>query len=691
MLVIYTKDQERVIENFNRFIFSRDDFFIINGAAGTGKTFLINELIQITKENNYKYILLSSTGRGARFLKQSTNKFVQTVHREIYQFESKKIQEDSNKPTSTFKLKQNENEKTVYFIDEASMLTDVESQGELMYEENKVLSDLIKYIKSSLENKIVFIGDNCQLPPINMNLSPAISLKYLNDNYKLIGKYMEMNEVYRHSILNPIYQSATYIRDNIKKEKFNEMKLIFEKGYFEGVDNEVFINKYIKELDNNNSIIVCFSNDTCNFYNNRILKLKYGHNQLTKGAKVINNNNTYIDGEPLLSGDIGEVLYCGEKEEETIEFKRGTGIKSYTFSVRYAEIKFEDTIYKGYINENYLMNNTEKDELRSQAIAVYLSSKYNIRKNKDKYDINTQQKLVNIFNTDKYLTALNIKFAYAITCHKAQGGQWDKIFVDNNFGKSKKSKEYFRWIYTAITRGIKQSYITNYKEFNTLSEVKEVCVQGDIIEELSTGGMEELNKEEINILNVIESQVKKKLFISIANSLRKYGLSIAPTSKSIYQDIYIFRDKNGETCKMSIWLDKKGIVSSYKIINSTNINLKDIIDIEIQKLTNKKITENTSNINVDIDLNNDIEREIYETVNYKLLGSNINIKSIEHLNYRERYTFNEGIEEVTIDLIYNKKGSITKPKLLEKETNSLRLIDRINKILLNKKEAEYDR
>lgn len=142
---------------------------------------------------------------------------------------------------------------------------------------------------------------------------------------------------------------------------------------------------------------------------------------------------------------------------------------------------------------------------------------------------------------------------------------------------------------------------------------------------------------------------------------------------------------------MSIWLDKKGIVSSYKIINSTNINLKDIIDIEIQKLTNKKITENTSNINVDIDLNNDIEREIYETVNYKLLGSNINIKSIEHLNYRERYTFNEGIEEVTIDLIYNKKGSITKPKLLEKETNSLRLIDRINKILLNKKEAEYDR
>ena len=84
-------------------------------------------------------------------------------------------------------------------------------------------------------------------------------------------------------------------------------------------------------------------------------------------------------------------------------------------------------------------------------------------------------------------------------------------------------------------------------------------------------------------------------------------------------------------------------------------------------------------------------QEIYETVNDKLLGSNINIKSIEHLNYRERYTFNEGIEEVTIDLIYNKKGSITKPKLLEKETNSLRLIDRINKILLNKKEAEYDR
>lgn len=440
-----TQDQENLVKNLSNFIFHREDcnIFILDGYAGTGKTTIISALIKTLPYYNIRTELLAPTGRAAKVLSNRSLQQAYTIHKKIYYTQT------DDYSNISLKLKENKNHHTIYIIDEASMIG----------EGDNLLSDLFSYMKNGVKNKAILLGDKAQLPPIGNNESFALNPDYLRQRFFEPIEYYQLTQVVRQALQSGILKNAANIRWALNnKLQLPIFKTQNHKDFkqIESIDFEdTLVNQY-RQIGEKEVVVVTRSNFAANQLNqyirNRILEKE---NIIDIGEKLMSiRNNYYWQTENeysdfIANGDVVEVTNIYSYEE-----KFGFNFANIEARINESKIPIELTIMLDTLSEKQAHLSQEKERQLYNNIFSYYQK-----------DCNNKALIHKAVKEDKYFNALQVKFSKAITCHKAQGGDWHTAFILNEVQASGAiNQDYFRWLYTAVTRAREQIFLVNFSE-----------------------------------------------------------------------------------------------------------------------------------------------------------------------------------------------------------------------------------
>jgi exodeoxyribonuclease-5 len=447
-----TESQNDLISNLSAFISYQDQkqVFLLKGYAGTGKTTIISSLVRTLDAFNMPYILLAPTGRAAKVLSNYTKRPAFTIHKKIY------IQKSAKEGMGIFVLERNMHSNTFFIIDEASMITN-QSQDNNIFGTGRLLDDLIQYIYNEKNNKLVLIGDTAQLPPVSLNISPALDAKIIQ-NYGLEVIESSLTDVIRHSMGSGILYNATRLRNLLDHEKIQFPTIKTSKfPDIIPVTGTELIEELIRAYDQygqGGTIIVTRSNKRANKYNqgirNQILNRE---SEITQGdfLMIVRNNYFWLDENQvtdfIANGDIAEIMRIHRQEEQ--------------YGFRFADVTLRFPDYENMTIQCKIMLDTLMTETAALGQEGGRELYHHILE--DYPEIKSKRKQYETVRENPYFNALQVKFAYAVTCHKAQGGQWEAVFVDQGYiAEDMINVEYLRWLYTAFTRATRKLYLINF-------------------------------------------------------------------------------------------------------------------------------------------------------------------------------------------------------------------------------------
>lgn len=452
-----TASQSMVIQQLSQFLIQQNErsLFVLKGYAGTGKTSLVSLFVNNLFKLHKKAVLLAPTGRAAKVFAGYSGKKAFTIHKKIYLLTAGA---DGN---TRFILSENKHEDTVFMVDEASMIPDNISNPDFgLFASRSLLDDLISYVYNGKRNTLIFIGDTAQLPPVGMDESPALNIDYLKSSFQLNILTYEMKEVVRQSMESGILANATSLRLKLNSE---EHKLSFElKKYpdlerITGNELEDKLNTAYSNSGKEETIIITRSNKRANIFNQEIRnRILYMENEISSGdhLMIVKNNYFWIDKNSqvgfLANGDI-------------IQIQRIEKYESY-YGFRFADVSVK---LLDYPNEKEITVKILLDTLMSEGPSMSQNENQQLFEEilKDYEDIPSRRKKIELVKISPFYNALQVKFAYALTCHKTQGGQWETVFIDQGYlTEAHINKEYYRWLYTAFTRATKKLYLVNFHE-----------------------------------------------------------------------------------------------------------------------------------------------------------------------------------------------------------------------------------
>ena len=451
-----TTKQDVFLQKIAVFITStnNDAIFVLKGYAGTGKTTLIATIVNNLIEINKRYVLLAPTGRAAKVIANYSNKPAFTIHKKIY-FPKKGKNGGVN-----FTMQQNKHKNTIFIVDEASMISDVNSESKL-YENGSLLDDLISYIYSGENCKMILLGDTAQLPPVNLDISPALNTDTLELNYDKKVDWIELDEVMRQELDSGILYNATQLRELLKDSFVTEIKFKL-RGFkdiirlTDGYDIQDAINSSYSNYSIEDTAFIVRSNKRANQYNEQIRsKILFKENELSTGdyLMVVKNNYFWLKDSDeagfIANGDIIEVLEI-------------FGIKEL-YGFNFAKVKIRMVDYPNQIPfETVLILDTLKSE--SPSLSYEQSNQLYEEVMKDYEHLSTKYAKFQKVKENEYFNGLQVKFSYAITCHKSQGGQWNTVFIEQPYLPNGIDVDYIRWLYTAVTRAKDRLYLIGFKD-----------------------------------------------------------------------------------------------------------------------------------------------------------------------------------------------------------------------------------
>lgn len=450
-----TLKQLITLEKLSQFLLSKnkDDLFLLKGYAGTGKTTIIGTIVTNLWNIKMKAVLLAPTGRAAKVMSNYASTKALTIHKKIY------FPKKQSGGGVQFTLAPNKHRDTIFVVDEASMIPDAPSDSKL-FENGSLLDDLMSYVYSGHNCKLVLIGDTAQLPPVRLDISPALDEDRLSLNYNKDVTRVELDEVMRQAEDSGILMNATNLREQLHGSFFDDFK--FDVTPYKDVVRLIEGNDILEAIEDSYSqngkeetAFIVRSNKRANLYNanirNRILYLE---NVISPGDYMMVVKNNYFWIKPtteagfIANGDILEVL-------EIYAIKELYGFKFAEVNVKMVDYPnmpaFETVLLLDTIDaETPSLPYEESNRLYQEVMLDYAdeTSKY--------------KKFLKVKN-NKYFNALQVKFSYAITCHKSQGGQWDTVFVEQPYLPNGIDKDYLRWLYTAVTRAKKKLYLIGFK------------------------------------------------------------------------------------------------------------------------------------------------------------------------------------------------------------------------------------
>jgi ATP-dependent exoDNAse (exonuclease V) alpha subunit len=445
--------QLELFGKLHTFLMSNNGYecFLLRGYAGTGKTTIVGALVKALRSYGLKSVLLAPTGRAAKVITAYSGRKAYTIHKRIYRKKSAMNVDES------FMLASNLAEDTLFIVDEASMISDDISGNN--YE--TLLKDLVDYVYNTKNCKLMLVGDTAQLPPVGSDDSPALNAALLKDQFALDVHSFELTDVLRQQKNSGILYNVTAVRDIIRREE-EAFPQIVTKGYKDvfrmtGERLEEGLNYAYHKYGHDGTLVICRSNKNANLYNmqirNRILMRE---EELTGGDQimVVRNNYFWLQEQEedstgfIANGDIARIKKVRRFEE--------------IYGFRFADVQLE---FIDYAEDPVIDCKVLLDALYSDAPALQSidQKRFYLEVMKDYEHIPNRRDKLKELKLNPYYNALQIKFAYAVTCHKAQGGQWEAVFVDQGYLTDEMvNTDFLRWFYTACTRATNELFLVNF-------------------------------------------------------------------------------------------------------------------------------------------------------------------------------------------------------------------------------------
>jgi exodeoxyribonuclease V len=453
-----TAGQDELIRKLSLFLTDTwavpNSLFVLKGYAGTGKTTLVASLVKVLVKLRKRSSLLAPTGRAAKVLASYAGKHADTIHRKIY------FATTTKEGTISLRLQKNLHVNTLFIVDEASMIPTGQLSDMSLFSPRNVLEDLLEYVYSGENNQLMFIGDRAQLPPVGLEHAPALDTDFLRKSYDLNVVSYELTEVVRQASQSGILVNATRIRNEVPQKEVSlplfSLKNFRDIRRLSSFDLEDTLNTASSTAGKENYVVICRSNKRANVFNQEIRKrILYFETEINAGdyMMIVKNNYFWLpEGSPagfIANGDIVELMRIRKIEEMY-------GFRFADVTIRfldYPEEKEHDVkiLMDTIMAESPALNQADNNRLFNEVM-------------KDYQDIRGRRGQIEKVKLNPYFNALQVKFAYALTCHKTQGGQWNTVFVDQGWlGDNMLNSEYLKWLYTAVTRATKQVYLINFE------------------------------------------------------------------------------------------------------------------------------------------------------------------------------------------------------------------------------------
>ena len=454
-----TEGQRRVMEELASFLVlswkKSNALFLLCGYAGTGKTTLVKSLVDVLPRIGKRTVLLAPTGRAAKVLNGYTGKEANTIHRKIY------LARTTREGKISLRLQTNYHKHTLFIVDEASMIQYGGEQEGALFSSRNLLDDLFHFVYSGENCRMMFIGDSAQLPPVGLGYSPALDIDFLKQRYHLSPETFELTEVVRQARKSGILVNATMVRKQLQDQKF-ELPVLFTESFKDiqritGSELEELLNHAFSDSAKDHNVVICRSNKRANIFNREIRRrILYYEDEISTGdyLMVVKNNYFWLPDDSqagfIANGDIVELVRIRKIEEQY-------GFRFAEVTIRfidYPEEKELDVkiILNTLMSESAALSQTEQNRLFQAVMDDY-------------QELPSRRARLDQVRVNPFFNALQVKFAYALTCHKTQGGQWNTVFVDQGYLNDRMINiEYGRWLYTALTRATRTLYLINFEE-----------------------------------------------------------------------------------------------------------------------------------------------------------------------------------------------------------------------------------
>jgi exodeoxyribonuclease V len=457
-----TPGQQNLIKSLSEFIVSdKSQFplFLLEGYAGTGKTTVVSTLVKALPFAGYNAVLLAPTGRAAKVLSLYAQMPAFTIHKRLYR---PAMDADGH---MNFQVLPNKSVRTLFIVDEASMIPDDHQTGESSaFQSRNLLEDLIGHVYSGEDCKLLFLGDSCQLPPVGLTQSPALDTELLRQSYYLDLETFVLSDVVRQSLESGILSVATGIRAKIGDNDTSLPLPLFGKENnfadvisLTGVDLPDMLQQAFHDFGRENTVVITRSNKRANLFNQAIReRILFHENELAAGdhLMVVRNNYFWLPEDSkagfIANGDIVEVQSLRRTEELY-------GFRFAEATVRMVDYPDEQTfdvklLLDTISSEGPALSYQDNQRLYNEVMADYM-------------DESSRRKRMAGIRKNPYFNALQVKHASALTCHKTQGGQWEAVFIEKGYLKDEMiDKEYLRWLYTAVTRATKKLFLINFED-----------------------------------------------------------------------------------------------------------------------------------------------------------------------------------------------------------------------------------
>ena len=450
-----TASQAEAMERIADFIYGKGDNFLfqLSGYAGTGKTSLVSALVKTLADIGVQIVMLAPTGRAAKVLSQYSGRKAYTIHKWIYRVYSKE-------GVRKFVRRENKDSHTLFIVDEASMIADGVSESSL-FGNNSLMDDLFSYVFEGSGCQLLLVGDGAQLPPVNFEESPALSIDYIQRNFSLLAGHATLTDVTRQNIESGILRNASQLRQRMEDEdfsfpilpapKFSDCKRI------NGEELEELFNDLYGRYSPEEIVTITYSNKRAYIYNQEIRhRILYKEDELSAGDLVIAVKNNYFwikdDAEVgfIANGDSLEILSINKIQELY-------GFRFADVTVRLCDYPNHGDIDIKIILESLTCEGASLGKAEMDSLYYAVSEDY--------ADIPTKRERYAKMKEDPFLNAVQVKFSYALTCHKTQGGQWPVVLLDPGLIRDGViTKSYLRWLYTALTRATSQVYLLNFAD-----------------------------------------------------------------------------------------------------------------------------------------------------------------------------------------------------------------------------------
>ena len=450
-----TQSQEHWLESIVSFLFTKEKqvLYLLKGYAGTGKSTLIGHLVRYLIHANFKSVLMAPTGRAAKVIAGYSNKKAFTIHKQIYYT---KAEQGSG---VKFVLKPNKFKNTLFIVDEASMIGD-DRQSAKLFENGSLLDDLMQYVDAGLNCLLLLVGDPAQLPPVHLNISPALDADYLERQFNKQITELELKEVVRQNQDSGILANATQLRTQMETDYLDSYSFDLSIGtdvlrLQDGNEILELLDDALRNDGLEDTVFIVRSNKRANLYNQQIRsRILFLEAELSVGDQLMVVKNNYFWLEPesdpgfIANGDLIKVLRI-ISHHDLYDFKFATvevQLVDYPEEKPFETVLLLDTL----TSESPSLTYEEGNELYQavQEDYIHLTSKY---------------KRFMAVKNNPYFNALQVKYSYAITCHKSQGGQWKNVFIEQPYLPEGTDLSYFRWLYTAITRAQSNLYLVGFK------------------------------------------------------------------------------------------------------------------------------------------------------------------------------------------------------------------------------------